>query len=94
MENDDQLVGVLTLSLSEPAGFVRSLYVESHARGKGVGYRLLSRALALCHEHGRTGLALSVKDTNEAAQRLYKKMDFLPHAWGNEGYTKYIHLFR
>ena len=93
-EQDEQLVGVLTLSLSEPAGFVRSLFVTEAARGRGVGRRLLTRALQICHAGGRTGLALSVKDTNTAAQRLYQSFDFVPHAVGNEGYTKYIHLFR
>ena len=93
-ENDGQLVGVLTMSLSEPAGFVRSLFVDEAARGQGVGRRLLSQALQICHANGRTGLALSVKDTNTAARRLYQSFDFVPHALGNEGYTKYIHLFR
>lgn len=92
--DNNELVGSLTMSLSEPAGFVRSLFVAEAARGRGVGRRLLTQALQICHAVGRTGLALSVKDTNTAAQRLYQSLDFVPHALGNEGYTKYIHLFR
>jgi len=91
---DNNLVGTLTMSLAEPAGFVRSLFVAEAARGKGVGRRLLSRALQICHAGGRTGLALSVKDTNTVAQQLYTSFDFVPYARGNEGYTNYIHLFR
>ena len=88
--HEGRLVGTLGLRLSAPGGFINSLYVEPEYQGHRIGRQLIQQAADICQEHDKPTLGLAVSDDNLGAQRLYKSLDFLPHEYGNEGYTKYI----
>lgn len=56
---------------------LNDLYVAEVARKKGIGEKLISRALTFAKEDGATSVRLSTQVENENAQRLYKKMGFV-----------------
>ena len=65
--------------LHEDSGFVSGLGVKQILQGKGLGETLLSHAIRVNTELGRTKLCLSVDTGNESgALRLYKKVGMMP----------------
>ena len=66
------------------------LAVDSAARGRGVGTRLLGAIEIHARALGKTGIRLDVLDTNPGARRLYERCGFIvePPAW-----TPYDALF-
>jgi ribosomal protein S18 acetylase RimI-like enzyme len=79
---DDRLVGMVVVGReSRPRlshkGYIRSMYVAPTLRGKGVGKRLLSEALAFAATmKGVRQLMLVVTADNPAAVALYESMGF------------------
>lgn len=66
--------GVVTLDLKAEPAVVKRLYVEPSARGRGLGRRLMD-ALIACS--GGRPLRLETLDSMEAAQRLYRDLEFI-----------------
>jgi ribosomal protein S18 acetylase RimI-like enzyme len=50
--------------------------VHEHARGLGIGTRLLEALMEFAQAHCYSGIRLDVVDSNPAAQRLYERMGF------------------
>ena len=61
----------------EPLGHVKDLAVRSESRGRGVGTRLLERALAVLGTRGVPSVKLEVREGNDPARRLYRSHGFV-----------------
>jgi ribosomal protein S18 acetylase RimI-like enzyme len=81
---------VQALCRIDPDGYILSLWVRPDLRGKGIGSQLLEQACRVLKEQGKQTVGLSVHDQNEGAQRLYKRLGFLPYMPGHDNYTQYV----
>jgi GntR family transcriptional regulator len=59
-------------------GHLYALYVAPVAAGRGIGRRLLERALSELEERGRSSVTLWVFEANRAARGLYRSAGFEP----------------
>jgi putative acetyltransferase len=59
---------------------LRKMYLAARCRGRGLGKRLLRRALARARELGFTRIELETASILEAAARLYESFGFVPCA--------------
>lgn len=57
--------------------YVEELVVDTEFRGKGVGYALMTRAIAWAKAQGFPGIMLETQDNNVPACKLYEKCGFL-----------------
>jgi ribosomal-protein-alanine N-acetyltransferase len=57
-------------------GHIKDLAVQEDNRRKGVGTKLLSRALGVLDQQGVPAVKLEVRETNERAQDLYRTYGF------------------
>ena len=78
-DGDGTLLGVVSVGASDHPIFegraeLKHLYVAGDAQGRGVGARLLRRAIDDCQAAGDVGLALAVVKQNARARRFYGKM--------------------
>jgi ribosomal protein S18 acetylase RimI-like enzyme len=64
------------MSLRGPAGVLHDLVLDPRCRGRGWGRLLLSAVLSSLKSLGAPRVVLSTAERNEAAQRLFAKMDF------------------
>jgi ribosomal protein S18 acetylase RimI-like enzyme len=84
-------IGMLRIGLEEKkTGWVSGVFVQESARGKGVGRKLVKRAIALCREMNMEFVSLAVADKNKAAQALYKSLGFKVFMAGQKGYMQYV----
>ncbi len=61
-----------------PVGHVKDFAVHPELRDRGVGTRLLDRALSVLEGHGAERAKLEVRQTNESAISLYRRFGFTP----------------
>jgi GNAT superfamily N-acetyltransferase len=79
---DNQVVGMVNLlytvstSLGDRVALLEDIVVSPHARGTGVGSRLLEHAIQLARLGGCKRITLLTDRTNESAQRFYQKHGF------------------
>ena len=73
-----RLVGYVLAMVLGPEGEIADIAVAPAERGRGTGGRLLDRACALLAGEGVERLYLEVRESNEAARRLYASRDFAP----------------
>jgi ribosomal-protein-alanine N-acetyltransferase len=71
-----------------PLGHVKDLAVDADHRGRGIGRRLLSRAIDVLENTGAGSVKLEVRITNEVAISLYRSFGFehrrtIPNYYGN-----------
>lgn len=89
--DDDRIVGSLTLVLFRiPTGvraWIEDVVVDDAARGKGVGQALNSFALDMAREAGATTVDLTSRPSREAANRLYRRLGFVPRDTNVYRYT-------
>lgn len=72
-----KVVGYIAImDLDRKTSKIVSFAVKREFRGKGIGKRLLSKAIERCREKGRSRMLLEVRVSNYVAQNLYKKMGF------------------
>ena len=64
--------------LSRPGIYIEDIYVQPHARGKGVGKALLREVARLAVERNCGRLEWSVLDWNEPSINFYKGMGAVP----------------
>jgi [ribosomal protein S18]-alanine N-acetyltransferase len=57
-------------------GELANIAVRPELRGRGLGARLLDEVVAACRRRGVTKLYLEVRDSNDAALRLYERFGF------------------
>ncbi len=73
----DQLVGCVALKkVSSEICELKRLYVRSHARGTGLGCKLVERAILEAKLAGYCDMRLDVMEKSQAARALYKKIGF------------------
>lgn len=75
-EQSAHLVGVIVVWLVLDEAHIATLAVQDDLRKRGIGQKLLARALLLCSESGATSAMLEVRESNRAAQSLYRKLGF------------------
>ncbi|MFP7298809.1 GNAT family N-acetyltransferase [Neobacillus niacini] len=56
---------------------LNDLYVDTSARKKGYGEKLIQKAIEFAKETGAKGLSLETGEDNLNAQRLYEKIGFI-----------------
>jgi GNAT superfamily N-acetyltransferase len=64
--------------VGRPGIYLEDLYVQPHARGKGIGRALLSHLARLAKERGCGRLEWAVLDWNEPAIRFYQSLGAVP----------------
>ena len=64
--------------LSRPGIYIEDIYVQPHARGKGVGKALLREVATLALQRNCGRLEWSVLDWNEPSINFYKSMGAVP----------------
>jgi GNAT superfamily N-acetyltransferase len=69
-------IGRYYVSCEQPCFHVIDILLETVWRGRGIGSTLLQWTQSIAYQHGAQGIGLHVDDTNEAAQRLYARLDF------------------
>ena len=70
-----------------PVGHVKDLAVHPDWRGRGLGTRLLDRALGVLEGQGVDRAKLEVRQSNEDAISLYRRFGFAPHHLVTEYYA-------
>jgi ribosomal protein S18 acetylase RimI-like enzyme len=77
-----KIVGMLTLVVFRiPTGvraWIEDVAVDVAARGSGVGEALSREALRIAAERGSRTVELSSRPSREAANRLYRRLGFVP----------------
>ena len=71
-----RLVGYVIVSRYVDAWHVMNLVVDESQRRRGIATALLDEVFARTREAGRRGFTLEVRQSNEAALRLYEGMGF------------------
>src|SRR5690606_9319419 len=59
--------------------FIDEIFLVDSARGRGLGTRAITEAMALCPSFGVRVLHLEVDLENTAAERLYRRLGFESH---------------
>ncbi|MFI6940232.1 GNAT family N-acetyltransferase [Streptomyces sp. NPDC050418] len=81
-KRDGRIVGMLTLvRFPLPSGvraFIEDVVVDTGARGQGVGEALTREAIRLAGDSGAVTVDLSSRPSREAANRLYRRIGFVP----------------
>ena len=79
---DGEILGALTLVVFRiPTGiraWIEDVVVDDRARGKGVGELLNRFALDLARTKGAKTVELTSRPSREAANRLYRRIGFVP----------------
>jgi ribosomal protein S18 acetylase RimI-like enzyme len=78
----NRIIGSLTLAVFRiPTGvraWIEDVIVDPAARGKGVGELLSRAALEIAHLRGARTIELTSRPSREAANRLYRRLGFVP----------------
>lgn len=75
-EEDGAVAGYVIAQYAADQGEILNLGVASPYRGRGLGRSLVERALAELAAQGVTSVFLEVRDSNQAARRLYERLGF------------------
>lgn len=76
------ILGLINFSMRKtimhpaPSGLIDELVVSRHARGLGVGTRLVQAAVDRCRDLGCCEVEVSTEKTNARARRFYKRVGF------------------
>jgi ribosomal protein S18 acetylase RimI-like enzyme len=81
-DDDGTVLGSMTLVVFPiPTGiraWIEDVVVDEAARGRGVGEALNRHALGIARDLGARTVDLTSRPTREAANRLYKRIGFVP----------------
>lgn len=91
-----RLVGLALVERSEEPGvlLMDGIAVAEHARGNGVGTRLLQGIEAHARKMGKHKVRLDVIDTNAGARRLYERFGFQAGETSGIGVFRLVFPFR
>lgn len=74
---DNQVVGMIGVQhTAKSVGEVRRLRVRQDFRRRGVGTKLMEKAIVFCHEHSYLKVVLDVRIEREPAIKLFEKFGF------------------
>ena len=68
-------------------GHIYNVAVKESHRGQGIGYRMLDYLITQARSRGITSLTLEVRQSNEPAIQLYKKLGFIEAGIRKEFYS-------
>jgi ribosomal protein S18 acetylase RimI-like enzyme len=81
-DDDGTLLGILTLALFRiPTGmraWIEDVVVDDAARGRGIARALTQTAIHIARDEGAHTVDLTSRPSRVAANRLYRKMGFVP----------------
>lgn len=75
-EIDGQVAGYMGYWEAPQEAHIINLAISPQFRQKGFGFQMLEYCLRFAYNHGARLATLEVRESNEAAQRLYEKMNF------------------
>jgi ribosomal-protein-alanine N-acetyltransferase len=75
-EIDGQVAGYMGYWEALQEAHIINLAISPLFRQKGFGFQMLEYCLRFAYNHGARLATLEVRESNEAAQRLYEKMNF------------------
>ncbi len=75
-DEEGSILGYCGVIAAPPEGDITNVSVQSKARGRGTGRRLVEEMIRQAEAEGIHTLFLEVRKTNEAAIRLYKNQGF------------------
>jgi [ribosomal protein S18]-alanine N-acetyltransferase len=75
-EQKDGLSGYIVFEPVLDEGHITNLVVDKKSRGRGIAAGLLNKVLDLADELSVRSIFLEVKESNEAARKLYSKFGF------------------
>ncbi|MCQ4924183.1 ribosomal protein S18-alanine N-acetyltransferase [Tissierella carlieri] len=76
-EIDDVVAGYGGIWMILDEGHITNIAVESKYRKMGVGKAIVEGLIYLCNKERISAMTLEVRESNIAAQNLYKKYDFV-----------------
>lgn len=76
-EAQGKVIGYVVLRIVRDEAHLMNLAVDAPWRGKGIGKALLRFAIDLCTTKGVNTLWLEVRESNDRAISLYRKMGFV-----------------
>ena len=82
--NSEQELGVVRLIYLEPGVAELALLVADVWQGKGLGYKLLEKAIAICQANSICCLQATVLSTNKTMLHIAKKLEFTVIRRGSE----------
>lgn len=75
-EENFKVVGYLTMLVVDDLAEIIEVTIKKEFRGRGFAKALLEKAYLEAKKLGKVGLHLEVRETNEAARKLYLKFGF------------------
>jgi ribosomal-protein-alanine acetyltransferase len=78
ISNDDTIVGFAAMYTIADEAQILNIAVTPNARNNGIGAKLLADLIDTATKRGATSIYLEVRESNTAAQSLYKKQNFTP----------------
>ncbi len=75
-EDVGEIVGFLVARALGPEWEIENIAVAEVVRRRGLGITLISEFLQLARTRGAAGVFLEVRESNQAARRLYQKLGF------------------
>lgn len=76
-EIDEQMCGYSVACYAVGVAELESVAVSAGARRRGVGRALCEQAMQWARAHGAQAIELEVRESNDAARGLYRRMGFL-----------------
>lgn len=73
---EENLVGVIAFEFQADALLINRLYVSPDLFRKGIGKKLLERAIRIARERGKNKVKVGTASANVPAINLYKKLGF------------------
>lgn len=87
-QKNDRILGFILIRRIADEMEILNLAVDSDARRRGIGRRLLQRALQEADQHGVTQLHLEVRESNAAARAFYSSAGFAEHGHRKNYYSQ------
>ena len=71
-----EIIGYIGLHIICDEGYIANVAVKKAHRRKGIGNKLVSKAIDICKEHDCSFITLEVRKSNRSAISLYEKLGF------------------
>lgn len=86
-EADGAVVGYAGVWIILDEAHVTNIAVLPAYRGQGLGEQLLTALMAYAKKRGALSMTLEVRVSNEGAQRLYRRLGFMPRGIRKQYYS-------